>query len=88
MASIVRNPRRDPNRFNKGADSPDRARVDPAVEVRPLYPLWAGWSCGYQRFCRRAEAFACFLGDVTFAVGTITLCTGITLGCPASIPSC
>jgi len=25
---------------------------------------------------------------VTFAVGTITLCTGITLGCPVSIPSC
>ena len=42
------------------------------------------WGC--QRFWRPAEAFACFLGDVTFAVGTITLCTGITLGCPASNP--
>src|SRR6185436_9715494 len=46
------------------------------------------WSCDCQRFCRRAEVFACFLGDMTFAVGTITLCTGITLGCPGSIPSC
>src|SRR5262249_35092650 len=41
-----------------------------------------------QRFCRRAGIFACFLGDVTFAAGTITLCTGITAGCPGSIPSC
>ena len=40
-----------------------------------------------QRFCRR-EAFARFLGDATFAAGTITLCTGITVGCPGSIPSC
>jgi hypothetical protein len=43
---------------------------------------------GCQRFFPRAEAFACFLGDVTFALGTITLCTGITVGCPESIPSC
>ena len=40
------------------------------------------------RFYRRAEAFARFLGDATFAAGTITLCTGITVGCPESIPSC
>jgi hypothetical protein len=55
-------------RFSKGTDSLDRARVAPAVEVRLLY----GWFCGCQRLSRRAEAFAGFLGDVTFALGTIT----------------
>ena len=82
----------DTGRSSNGTDNPDRARVDPAVvvrpKVRPLYSLGAGWSCNCQRFCQRAEAFACFLDDVTFAVGTITLCTGMTVGCPGSIPSC
>src|SRR5580658_5021670 len=45
-------------------------------------------SCSCQRFFGRGVAFACVLGDATFAAGTITLCTGITLGCPGSIPSC
>jgi len=45
----------------------------------------AGSFCGCQRFFPRAEAFACFLGDATFAVGTITLCTGIKVGCPACL---
>jgi hypothetical protein len=51
----------------------------------------AGWSDGCQRVGRRAEAFACFFGnfgDVTFAAGTIALCTDMTVGCPGSIPSC
>src|SRR5229473_8253686 len=43
---------------------------------------------GCQRFFRLAGAFACFPGDVTFAFGKITLCTGITAGVPGSIPSC
>jgi hypothetical protein len=60
----------------------------PSVRGATPVPPGAGWSSGCQRFCRRAEAFACFLGDVTFAFGTITLCTGITVGCPGSIPSC
>jgi hypothetical protein len=50
--------------------------------------LHRGWSRGCQRFWLRAEDFACFVGDVTLAVGTITLCTGITAGCAVSIPSC
>jgi hypothetical protein len=46
-------------------------------------------AAGRQRFVRRAEAtFARFLGDAPFAAGMITLCTGITLGSPGSIPSC
>ena len=59
-----------------------------AVEVRLLYPLGAECSRGCQRFCRRAGAFACFRDNVTFAVGTMTLCAGITVGYPGSIPSC
>ena len=74
--------------FFEGArtGSPD-GRVDPAVEERLSHP-WAGRSCGCQRFFRRAEGFACFLDEVTFAFGTITLWIGITVGCPGSSPSC
>jgi hypothetical protein len=39
-----------------------------------------GMACRCQRFFLLAGAFACFLGDVTFGAGKITLCTGITAG--------
>ena len=80
---------------NNFADIPDLTCVDnragrsetASVKKRRRAPDPLG-ARGRKRFYRRAEAFACFLGGATFAAGTITLCTGITLGCPGSIPSC
>jgi hypothetical protein len=74
-------------------DSPDRALVGPSGEPHPLYPLGRDGpvvvsASGCQRFFLTADAFAFFVGDATFAAGTITLCIGITIGCPGSIPSC
>ena len=71
---------------------PGPARVGPSGKPRPLYPLRRDGpvvvsALGCQRFFLAADAFAFFVGDATFAAGTITLCIGITIGCPGSIPS-